>query len=336
MICLLLFFISCHAWEQWQPVAQPRYDSSLSATPHARERAAMWCVPEGFYLMGSLGDMWKYEYNPKRWWWMPNSTVYAYHSAYWNIDDTLYLFGGLNTTSSQLFKFSQTTRQWEAEDTSDDVPPWRFDAVFWTDGVRNLYLYGGTNNGTDLNDFWEYNTEARTWRSLPAFGPATNAPGVAGYIYVSPKIWHWDGTQWDALEGPVHSFQQGRMWALSKDMFLFYLDDTSWVMEDNAWMRLNTSPTHRLNYSHCSSDAVIFGGAGRFNDVWRYGARPTNGQIFGMSPELAVSISNLILILVALVILITFAIVLIVQEIRRRRNRLGPFVVQQNDNTDFL
>jgi N-acetylneuraminic acid mutarotase len=93
----------------------------------------------------------------------------------------LWLFGGegLDSTGAagnlnDLWEFNPTTKEWawmSGSDTANasgvygslgvpavaNVPLGRVEAVSWSDGSGNLWLFGGAyNGGADLNDLWRY------------------------------------------------------------------------------------------------------------------------------------------------------------------------------------
>lgn len=143
--------------------------------PSARKHALSWVDASGnLWLFGGIGcdandtcgnylnDLWKYDPSTNQWAWMTGSKTNGANGVY-----------GTQGTAA-----------------AGNTPGARNVAVGWTDGVGNLYLFGGSgydSAGTDdgsayLNDLWKYNTGNGewTWVSGSNIGNANGDYGTEG------------------------------------------------------------------------------------------------------------------------------------------------------------
>jgi N-acetylneuraminic acid mutarotase len=174
-------------------------------------------------------------------------------SVWLDATGNVWLFGGLGLSASgltqqynDLWEYSATSSQWTWVGGSDgtnaagaygtqraltagSIPGARNLAVSWKDKSGNFWLFGGYGydqggNAGNLNDLWEYNTDAGVWTwvggasSIAAPGvygslgiPATsNAPGArqqgAGWLDSSGNFWLFGGFGFDSsgLEGDLN------------------------------------------------------------------------------------------------------------------------------------
>ncbi len=120
--------------------------------PGARTEATAWNDGAGnLWLFGGVGwdsnggngvlnDLWRYNLTSRLWTWIGGSNVVNASGAY----------GTQGTAAAR------------------NVPGARFSAVPFTDGIGNLWLFGGLGadaNGTggQLNDLWQYNPSSGQW-----------------------------------------------------------------------------------------------------------------------------------------------------------------------------
>ena len=73
-----------------------------------------------------------------------------------------------------------------------NVPGGRFDAVSWTDGSVNLWLFGGEGFDSaetygNLNDLWKFNPTTKEWTWMSGSNTA-NASGVYGTLGVPAAV----------------------------------------------------------------------------------------------------------------------------------------------------
>ncbi len=149
--------------------------------PGGRHHAAAWTDDSGNLwlfgglvwgaggLAGDLNDLWEFNPSTNEWTWM----------------------GGSSTVSSQGQPGVYGTL---GEPASGNIPGSRYEAVTWTDGSGNLWLFGGdgydsADRGGVLNDLWEFkpSTGEWTWKSggstlTVAGGNVAGLPGVYGTL----------------------------------------------------------------------------------------------------------------------------------------------------------
>jgi hypothetical protein len=188
------------------PVGAPQYGSFPSTapttipnpftnTPGARYGAAGWTDKGGnLWLFG--GNGWELAGGT------PQDTLNAPMNDLWvcvNFGDFCewQLAGGYDltvvntvpptTVGKQIIANAQTEAQGGVYG-SPGIPPARLGAVTWTDNAGNLWLFGGSDGGNYLNDFWEFNASALspdftakagqwTWQSS-SVSPAVDQPGI--------------------------------------------------------------------------------------------------------------------------------------------------------------
>ena len=155
------------------PNARGEYYSKGTANiytfPGARDSGIGWLGPDGnLWLMGgnaeggALSDLWKYDISSGLWTWVGGDNT-AYKGG---------VYGQKNVASPE------------------NEPGCRVFAASWTDGIGNLWLFGGsganraTSTGGYLNDVWKYNVASGMWT------------WVAGSNqYAQPAVWGIKGVE---------------------------------------------------------------------------------------------------------------------------------------------
>ena len=119
--------------------------ASGSSFPGAREWSNNWTDTSGTLWLfggigydstgasGSLNDLWKY--SAGQWTWVSGSNLANQNGVY-----------GTQGVAA-----------------SANTPAPRAEAATWTDASGNLWLFGGAQPGTDLNDLWKYGGGEWTW-----------------------------------------------------------------------------------------------------------------------------------------------------------------------------
>lgn len=221
---------------------------SSKGTPGARELPVSWTDGsgnlwlfggigvDGFYDLGYLNDLWKYNTATNQWTWMSGSNFgdptgdYGTqgvpdagntpggrfgHVSWKDANGNLWLFGGSGLDGvgddgflSDLWRYNTVTNQWtwvKGDNTIDEPsvygtqgtpsaankPGGKFSSVSWTDAGGNLWLFGGTDepeNGDEFNDLWMYNPNTNAWTWMKGddvfnFGGVYGSPGVANAAY---------------------------------------------------------------------------------------------------------------------------------------------------------
>ena len=144
--------------------------ASTGNVPGARFSAASWTDSSGnFWLFGGFGfdpsgsghlnDLWKFNPTAGTWEWVSGS----------NTADAVGVYGTLGVASA------------------GNVPGARSDAMAWADSSGNLWLFGGANGSTSLNDLWKFNptTVSWTWVNGSNTGNATGVYGTLNTVSTS-------------------------------------------------------------------------------------------------------------------------------------------------------
>ena len=188
--------------------------AASSNVPGARYGGSGWVDGAGnFWLFGGegydstgtngqLNDLWKY--SGGEWTWIGGAKTGSQNGTY----------GTLGTPSPS------------------NVPGGRFDAVSWTDGAGNFWLFGGNGAGsnggdTSLNDLWEYSGGEWTWMggadvteqygtygtegtAAPANIPGARA-GAVGWVDASGNFWLFGGSGYDSV-GTLNGAPLNDLW----------------------------------------------------------------------------------------------------------------------------
>ncbi|MGV3505490.1 MAG: Kelch repeat-containing protein [Adhaeribacter sp.] len=205
--------------------------------PGGRYGAVSWQNNGRLYLFGGFGnaaaatgnlnDLWEYNLSTGLWRWIKgsdqvdqaaihglqevaeaNNTPGARLAAVgWQLQDKLYLFGGLDgpsgTRANDLWEFDLTTHHWrwlkgsqvpgqvgtygtQGLADANNTPGSRNTAFTWI-GANKLYLFGGfgeSHSGPGyLNDLWEYDVSSTNWTWLKG----SNGVNQAG-AYQTPEV----------------------------------------------------------------------------------------------------------------------------------------------------
>jgi N-acetylneuraminic acid mutarotase len=175
--------------------------SSPLNNPGGRQGAVTWQDGSGnFWLFGGFGydnignagqlnDLWKYNVTANQWTWVSGSDVFI----------QLGIYGTLGTPSST------------------NCPGARANAVGWTDGSGNLWLFGGRGYEANptfghLNDLWKFNVTTKEWTWMGGSdhiyqtatygtigtGSSSNIPGARAFGQawkdIAGNMWLFGGT----------------------------------------------------------------------------------------------------------------------------------------------
>ena len=220
--------------------AQNGFGTGVSPAP--RLGAASWTDASGnFWLFGGSdgnnfrNDLWKYDHSSL------NPSTYQTAEGIWsNVAGPLTVDQPGNYTTGTL------------------VPGARTNAVTWTDGSGNLWLFGGFGyDGTGaigfLNDLWKFNGTTWTFVSggttnqvnqngiygTQGTAAATNMPGgrqeAAGWVDASGNLWLFGGEGEDATGTPN---------GILNDLWVYNVagNQWTWVAGSNAANRTGTYP----------------------------------------------------------------------------------------------
>jgi hypothetical protein len=191
---LLLLSSTTLVYGQWMmitPDGPPIFSTDADAYIPPRRNCAMWCVDKDIYVFSGttgehiLEDMWKYELDTRRWFWMPNPpsvVIGVKEPAYWTIQNDLYMYGGQSVNYGVLdhtWMYTPGTREWRR---LPNAPIARYGAAFWAHKAsKRLFLYGGHDGNSTCDDLWEFNIKTLEWREIHygGTGPGPHKDGRA-------------------------------------------------------------------------------------------------------------------------------------------------------------
>lgn len=142
--------------------------AAATDVPGARSGAVSWTDHSGnFWLfggtgydvngsLGSFNDLWEFNASAKEWTWISGGNVVNAKGVYGTLDAA----------------------------ASANVPGTRYNAISWTDGSGNLWLFGGlgydsTGSEYDLNDLWEFTPSSKEWTWISGSSAVSNVtPGA--------------------------------------------------------------------------------------------------------------------------------------------------------------
>ena len=232
-----------------------------------------------------------------------------YSSVSWkDSSGNAYIFGGFNGVNyyNDLWKFNGTSWFQVIANGSTGSPSGRDLAVVWTDNAGNVYMFGGYNGSTYLNDLWRFN--GLVWSQVIANGilgspsrrylpvawtdNAGNAyvfGGWNGSTYLN-DLWRFNGIVWFQViaNGTVGS-PSGRDGAVSwtdnaGNAYVFggyhdysYLNDL-WKFNGTSWSPVTnegTQPSVRsgaVAWTDNAGNGYVFGGeyGPYLNDLWKF------------------------------------------------------------------
>jgi len=259
--------------------------------PGARLYAVSWTDAAGnFWLFGGLGygavgspqgmlnDLWRYTPSTGLWTWMSGSNAPG--------------AGGVYGT--------------EGTAAAGNVPGAREQAIAWTDKSGNLWLFGGSGNGSDsgglLNDLWRYSTSTGLWTwvsgtngannygSYGTLGTAAagNVPGgrsgAVSWLDPSGNLWLFGGNgyaipgQPGLQDGPLNDLWRFSVttglwaWISGSDVI-----EASGVYGTQGTAAAGNTPGSRqlaLSWADSTGNLWLFGGeffgGEDFNDLWEF------------------------------------------------------------------
>jgi hypothetical protein len=229
-----------------QIIAAAQSGVSSGVAPAPRLGAASWTDASGtFYVFGGSdgnnfrSDLWKYNHSGL------NPTNYDTAEGIWN-----FVAGPLTLDQPGTYTGGLL------------LPGARTNAVTWTDGSGNLWLFGGFGyDGTGaigfLNDLWKFDGTSWTFVSggntnqvnqngiygTQGTAAATNMPGgrqeAAGWVDASGNLWLFGGEGQDAT---------GTANGILNDLWAYNIagNQWTWVAGSNAANQTGTYPTQRV------------------------------------------------------------------------------------------
>ncbi|KAL0486018.1 actin-fragmin kinase [Acrasis kona] len=162
-----------------QNTPQPRYGHSLVTAHDGKTYVFGGKIDEEQYL----GDM--FVFNHPNWSHVAQNNPIkgrAQHSmvAY---KENLYLFGGSDDELlyDELFTFNPSTSTWSPIEKNSQDATWPSPRDNHSAVVINdcMYVFGGTDNETSLDELWKYEFSTNEWTKLTAKGPTRRAGHAA-------------------------------------------------------------------------------------------------------------------------------------------------------------
>jgi N-acetylneuraminic acid mutarotase len=162
----LIFVLPIATFAQW---------TSISSLPGAGTDGCFSATVDGkAYVGGGLGRNALYEYNPSTNTWTKKANIPGPAQRAWSgsftVDNKIYIIGGDSTFGGLLkdvWMYDPSTDQWTKK---TDYPGGRRDGMFtWVltvDGKTKVYVGGGFDGSVILNDFYVYDPEADSWKTL--------------------------------------------------------------------------------------------------------------------------------------------------------------------------
>ncbi len=314
------------SWVTLSHSATPVNSYTTQAHPPS-SKGSLWCVEDGLYWL-SAQQMWKFEYHSKRWLWMVDPPSFGVVKAHWNLGNVLYVL------TDRLWRYDHQTRAWQPQTSQNAAPSVQGQAVFWSDlETESLFLY-------TAQDFTKFELVGNNWVTIMAF--SGNRPtyfvGSQALIYTDNELRQWDhGQGWIVVNMQEALPKMVQLWrtAQSTAYSLTTLGDMWRIdLKTGQSQSIGTQGfVNRANFSACSDQMVVLGGAPNFNDVMQFG--PAYKSLLDFGPVLIISGATLATSALCFIILVTLCVVICYQQCRKKKTQLGPFVSGPH-NVDFL
>jgi hypothetical protein len=236
----------------------------------------------GFSVGDLFNDLWKYDPSTNLWSWMKGGNSGNYATVHgvkgvadkgnnpgprrdannWiDATDNLWLFGGQNAMSNDLWKYSPVSNTWmwimgdsipnvnitgvfgiRGVTAVGNIPPMRVSGVSWKDNNGNFWLFGGIANQpfyNSLNDLWKYDPLTGMWAwmhgekitdAIPVFGTKgiaapQNTPGAlhssATWVDKTGNLWLYGGSSSQASLNVRSGF--------SNDLWKYSVNTNQWT-----------------------------------------------------------------------------------------------------------
>jgi PKD repeat protein len=252
----------------------------------------------GGYGGGTYSDLWKYSIATNEWTWIkgPNTTnqpgVFGTQgvsdpannpetraecgSAWTDINNNLWLFGGYPGYRNDLWKYNIAINEWtwmkgsqvsgqagvygtmNVEDPAN-TPGERESYSHWTDASGNLYLFAGRSSAQSYNDFWKYNIVTNNW------------VWIGGSNLMSQPGHYNTKCVFDSTNMPRERFENR---AVCKDQF-----GNFWLFGGGAQSGIATNLNDLWMYCVSKGEWVWVSGDSTINPVPLYGTRGVSSPL---------------------------------------------------------
>mmetsp|Transcript_11532 Transcript_11532/g.33145 ORF Transcript_11532/g.33145 Transcript_11532/m.33145 type:complete len:629 (-) Transcript_11532:81-1967(-) len=164
------------------------------------------------------------------------------------VQGKLYMFGGYGGGTGRLddfYSFDFATSTWEQVQVKSDVKPGcrENNGVVISDSSRSIYLFGGYNGNSWLNDLWKYDIESMEWSCIQESSDPSSVSQPSASIEPSANINDAAGTSLSVKDrvpsrrfgyvSVVHNNKlvlfggfDGNRWC--NDMYVFDFDEKRW------------------------------------------------------------------------------------------------------------
>ena len=216
--------------------------------PGGREGAVSWKDSKGnFWLFGGYGldsngtlcylnDLWEFSPATGQWEWVSGSSTVSFAAGQSNTSTNAGQPGVYGTVGTAA---------------SANTPGSRVNAMGWTDGSGNLWLFGGYGADAnralgDLNDLWEFNPSIGEWTWMGGNRTLNGLGGVSGvYVtWMSPSVANVpggrdSGTSWTDSQGNLwlfggYGFDSAGAYGYLNDLWEFNPSTGQWTWMDGS------------------------------------------------------------------------------------------------------
>jgi N-acetylneuraminic acid mutarotase len=197
--------------------------------------------------------------------------------AFNSCNGNIFLFGGSQNGSSfsDTWVFDTSSNTW-TQLTPTSSPSARYgSSMVFDPSSGQIILFGGSYNGSNLDDTWSFDITANTWTELTPASPPSARYGSSMVV--------------DASSGQIILFGGNGSSGLLNDTWAFDTRDNA-----NTWTNLNPSVSPSARYSASAAfdpangQIILFGGngsSGLLNDTWTFNARDNANTWTNLNPS---------------------------------------------------
>jgi len=191
--------ITADSWTQKTSGATARdYHSAIYYNDGTND---LMVVVGGYDGNNVINDVWEYNITTDTWTQKNNWSLRSGHSAVYYNDgtkDKMVVFGGYdgNNVINDVWEYNISTDTW-TQKTSGATARYSHSTIYYNNGTYDLMIvYGGTYNGSDLNDIWEYNINVDSWTQKTSGATARETTSMIYYNDGANKLIIYGG--WSA------------------------------------------------------------------------------------------------------------------------------------------
>lgn len=173
------------------PTPFDRHAYACMVLSASRNALYLWSGANNSIPDNYVGDMWSYSLAQKAWRSIPGPHPFTVYEQAMVCDpylDKLVLFGGSDAgyhAGTQTWLFDLKSELW-TNPAPVVVPEARAGQTLCFDGARRVtWMFGGSTNGTPVDELWRYDAKANTWTQVPVPGDRPGARRFANMAYDS-------------------------------------------------------------------------------------------------------------------------------------------------------